>query len=75
MDDAIMLHRVNQISQFFQSYEREEAVAGIANHLQQYWEPRMRRKIIAYVAEGGEGMHELAVEAVRTLPDPAPAYR
>ena len=73
MDNAIMLHRVNQITAFFRSYEREEAIEGIANHLRQFWEPRMRRQIIAYVAAGGEGLDELAVEAVRRLPDPTPA--
>ena len=48
----------------------EEAVAGVANHLQPYWVPRMRRQIIDYVAAGGEGLHPLAIEAVKRLPAP-----
>ena len=66
-----MVHKANQIALFFAAYPRDEAVAGVADHLQKFWEPRMRRQIIDYVAAGGEGLHELVPEAVSRLKLPA----
>lgn len=66
-----MLHKVNSIADFFASFPRDEAVAGIANHLRMYWVPRMRAQIIEYVQEHGEkGLNPLAAEAVRRLEMP-----
>ena len=31
----------NQIAQFFRSYPHDEAVAGVASHLEAFWPPRM----------------------------------
>ena len=62
-----MVHMANQIALFFAAYPREEAVAGITDHLSHFWEHRMRSQIIEYVAKGGTGLHELAVEAVHRL--------
>ena len=62
-----MVHMANQIALFFASYPREEAIASVTDHFKKYWEPRMRKQIIAYVAGGGGGLHELALEAVRHL--------
>jgi formate dehydrogenase subunit delta len=33
----------NQIAQFFRSYPHDEAVAGIAHHIEQFWTPKMRQ--------------------------------
>jgi formate dehydrogenase subunit delta len=62
-----MVHNANQIALFFASYPHDEAVASVADHLKKFWEPRMRRQIVAYVAAGGTGLHPLALEAVRRL--------
>ena len=62
-----MVHDVNQIALFFASYPREEAIAGILDHLKKFWERRMRKQIVDYVSQGGRGLHELVVEAVRRL--------
>jgi len=63
-----MVHMANQIAQFFASYPHDEAVAGVTDHFKSFWEPRMRKQIIDYVAEGGHGLHALALEAVKRLP-------
>ena len=44
----------NQIALFFASYPKDEAVAGVTDHFKKFWEPRMRKQIIEYVAHGGE---------------------
>lgn len=63
----IMVHRLNSIAAYFSAYPREEAVAGIADHIRQFWEPRMRRQLFEYVEGGGSGLHELVLEAVPLL--------
>ncbi len=63
-----MVHMANQIAMFFASYPHDEALAGVTDHLKSFWEPRMRKQIIDYVAAGGHGLHALALEAVKHLP-------
>ena len=67
MEPSVMVHKANQIAIFFASYPREEAVAGFADHLQKFWEPRMRRQIIQYVHDGGVGLHEIIPDGVSRL--------
>ena len=62
-----MIHMANQIALYFNSYPHEDAVTGVADHLQKYWERRMKTQIIQYIAQGGNGLHELVVEAVKRL--------
>jgi formate dehydrogenase subunit delta len=70
MEDHVMVHKANQIALFFAAYPREEAIAGVADHLQRFWEPRMRRQIKEYIANGGAGLHELVPPGVEQLKDP-----
>ena len=59
----------NDIAHYFASEpERDDAIAGIAAHLERFWEPRMRAAIVAHCRDAnGEGLHELAREAVGRL--------
>jgi formate dehydrogenase subunit delta len=67
MKSDSMVHRANQIALFFAAYPHDEAVAGVLDHFKRFWERRMRDQIIAYVAQDGKGLHELAIEAVKRL--------
>lgn len=67
MESNRMIHRANQIALFFAAYPHDEAVAGVTDHLKKFWERRMREQIVEYVAKGGGGLHELALEAVKRL--------
>jgi formate dehydrogenase subunit delta len=67
MKPSTMVHNANQIALFFATYPREEAVAGVANHISKFWERRMRNQIEQYVADGGGGLHELVLEALKRL--------
>ena len=62
-----MVHMANQVALFFASAAPGEAAAGVADHLQKYWEPRMRRQLLRYVELGGTGLHELVQVAARDL--------
>ena len=73
MNPEHMVHNANQIALYFAAYPREEAIAGITDHLKKFWERRMREQIIAYVQQGGAGLHELAIEAVKRLAATAPS--
>jgi formate dehydrogenase subunit delta len=62
-----MVHNANQIALYFASFPREEAIGGVADHLKKFWERRMLAQIVRYVEEGGSGLHELVVEAVKRI--------
>ncbi len=63
-----LVKMANDIGRFFASEsKRADAVAGIAGHMQRFWDPRMLRQITALVREGGAGLDELPLEAVRSL--------
>ena len=67
-----LVKMANDIGDFFRAEpERADAVAGIANHLQRFWDPRMRRAIMSYASEGGQGLDDLVREAVGRLKVPA----
>jgi formate dehydrogenase subunit delta len=69
MDARKLVTMANQIAAFFAAEpDRKVAVEGTANHLKRFWEPRMRREILAQLDRGGEhGMSDLVVEALRTF--------
>ncbi|MDR3388314.1 MAG: formate dehydrogenase subunit delta [Rudaea sp.] len=64
-----LVRMVNDISDYFRSEpDRSAAIAGVSNHLKKYWDPRMRRQIIAHLGEhGGEGLSELGQASVAKL--------
>jgi formate dehydrogenase subunit delta len=48
MDSQNLIKMANQIGQFFESMpNRAEAEKDIASHLKRFWDPRMRRVIVA----------------------------
>lgn len=60
-----LVRMANDIGNFFRSEpDREEAIAGIAKHIDSFWTKSMRRKIAAH---GEEGLDELPREALRRL--------
>lgn len=68
MDIHHLVTMANQIGTFFEtSADPDEAVRGIAQHLKNFWEPRMRRQIIAYARKNGRGLDEPVKRAVLML--------
>jgi formate dehydrogenase subunit delta len=63
----------NQIADFFRPYPQDEAIKSTYEHLIQFWEPRMRVKMIAHVAGGGAGLTPIALAACKQLKKPASA--
>jgi len=62
-----LAYMANQIGRFFQSQKPETAVAAIEDHLLKFWDPRMRRTIVAQLAEGRIELDPLVRQAVEHL--------
>ena len=63
-----LVSMVNDIGNFFNSEpDKDEAARSIATHLRRFWDPRMRREIIAHYKQGGEGLNELPKRGVGLL--------
>ncbi|WP_024302652.1 formate dehydrogenase subunit delta [Pseudogulbenkiania sp. MAI-1] len=66
MDTHHLARMANQIGGFFEAMpDREEALAGIVQHIKRYWEPRMRRELQLCLQQGGEAeLKEIVTEAL-----------
>lgn len=66
MDTANLVRMANRIGDFFDAMpERDEALDGIAQHIQKFWEPRMRRQLFAALDAGeADALHEIVRSAL-----------
>jgi formate dehydrogenase subunit delta len=64
MERAQLIRMANQIAQFFAVYPKSEALDGIAKHIHNSWERRMRNELKAIIEAGGEGLDPLCLEAL-----------
>jgi formate dehydrogenase subunit delta len=63
-----LIQMANDIGNFFRSQpQREDAIAGIANHIASFWTKRMREKLMALLERDEHGLDELPLEALRRL--------
>lgn len=60
----------NDIARFMET--RGDAAQGLAAHINDFWEPRMRRELFALLAAGGQGLRPVVIEAAPLI-RPAPA--
>ena len=65
-----LVYMANQIGTFFRSQGPDKAVAGTAEHLRKFWDPRMRTAILAHLEAGGAGLHPDVRDAVEALKTP-----
>ncbi len=70
METRDMVRMANQIGTFFKSYGEAEALEGIAEHINKFWEPRMRQNFFAHLDKGGEGFDPLVVKAAEKVKRP-----
>lgn len=68
-----IIRMANQISMFMESKPHAEGVELCASHINDFWEPRMRREFFAIVDAGGDGFRPLVLEAAEHIRRPAPA--
>ena len=69
MNQHHLIEMANQIGGFFESLpDRDEALFDIAEHIRKFWEPRMRRTILAALDSGEaheSGLSEIVEAALR----------
>ena len=67
MNPAKLGKMANEIAAFFDADpDRAVAMEGFVGHLRRFWDPRMRRELLAWVDQGGgEGLLALVREAIQ----------
>lgn len=63
-----LIYMANQIARFMESKPHAEGVAMLADHLNDYWEPRMRRQLIGLIDDRPADLNPLlhaAAPAIR----------
>lgn len=53
MSPEKMITMANQIATFFASQPGDDQAERVAAHINDFWEPRMRRQLLAHLATGG----------------------
>ncbi|MEH7827965.1 formate dehydrogenase subunit delta [Gemmobacter denitrificans] len=68
-----LITMANQIARFMESKPHAEGVAGLANHINDFWEPRMRRQLFELIDAGGAGLRPLVLDAAGLIRRPVAA--
>lgn len=68
---AKLIYMANQIAKFMESKPHEEGISGLSSHINDFWEPRMRRHLFEVLDAGGSGLRPLVVEAAVQIKRPA----
>ena len=59
-----LIYMANQIADFFAAQGEARAVPGIADHIDQFWTPQMRKQFLALVAKDDSGLKPLVRKAL-----------
>lgn len=61
-----LVRMANQIGDFFDAMpDRAQALEGIATHIKKFWDPRMRRELLAHVdQDGATGLSPVVAQAL-----------
>lgn len=65
--DEKLAYMANQIAKFFAAQGEERAAKGVADHLQKFWSPDMRRDFLAAAEKGNLNLHPAVKAALPML--------
>lgn len=65
-----LIYMANQIAKFMESKPEAEGLTGLASHINDFWEPRMRRHLFQVLDLGGEGLRPLVLAAAPQINRP-----
>ena len=70
-----LIRMANQIGTFFDAQSGPDRAASVADHINKFWEPRMRRQFLHLFDMGGVGFSPIVREAAASVrrPDPVDA--
>lgn len=67
---AKLIYMANQIAKFMESKPHAEGLSLFASHINDFWEPRMRRHLFEVLDAGGAGLRPLVLEAAAAIKRP-----
>jgi formate dehydrogenase subunit delta len=70
MGQRDMIRMANQIASFFNGSGPEVATRDAADHINKFWDPRMRRQLFDHLDRGGEGLDPTIIKAAEMLKRP-----
>ena len=62
-----LVYMANQIGEFFKSYPHDQAVKGISEHIEKFWDPRMMKQIYEIMKTPDHGLKPETLEALQRL--------
>ena len=67
MEIQHLVKMANNIASFFEAEpDTAKGAKSVADHLKNFWDPRMRRQILRYIEERqGAGLKEIVLQALR----------
>ena len=65
-----LITMANQIAKFMESKPHAEGREGLASHINDFWEPRMRRQLFEMLDAGGAGLRPLIIDAAPLIRRP-----
>lgn len=65
-----MRYQANQIATFFASQPEDEQTDGVADHINKFWDPRMRAQLFGITDESTEGLKPMVVAALAKINRP-----
>ncbi len=71
MTDEKTVRMANQIAAFYHSKPEDEGVAGIAEHINKFWEKRMRSQFFDVLKENEAAFDPWVVKAAPSINRPA----
>lgn len=66
-----LIRMANQIGTFMLSKPHQEGVDGTAEHINKFWEPRMRKQLFEVLDTGREGLLPIVIEASAKIRRPS----
>jgi len=61
----------NDIAKFMESKPHDEGMSLLASHINDFWDPRMRRQLFEILDAGGAGLRPLVLDAAGAIRRPA----
>jgi len=65
--DGHLVYMANQIATFFATQPGGEQAERVADHINKFWEPRMRRRLFEIIDRGASGLSPLVLEAAAKI--------
>lgn len=68
---AKIIRMANQIATFFASKPHADGVKGVAAHINDFWEPRMRAHLFAIMETDAAALNPLVIDAASLVRKPS----